>query len=325
MRAFVLVALLGVAYGNLCSEVSGDDVRGVIATAKAGAAYMLGDLCPSFDFDSVVMTGHCRQLLRQGACYGLQAANNYDGVPTYAQLAADVPNFQALGNLACKKIPGCFEQLKGAFDGCVADDADFVSKAVARAEQLYIDDLAGQVAAFADDNAGSLIGDLISMGLDQFTSAEDIKTFFESHITDGISEDAAFAGGELLKIADNWCSSGCTDKSAKFLESLFSHMNGGSCSTANVFCGECADRAASWFSNKKNNLPCCVESVIQKGIKAYAYVQENYGEAIYNAAAVIEAGLSDEAVAEAQTIYTKMSAEYDCVVSVYEDNQPENC
>jgi len=325
MRAFVLVALLGVAYGNLCSDVSTSDIDSVKATAKAGAAYMLGDLCPSFDFDSVVLTGHCRQLFRQGACYGLKAANKYDGIPTYAELAADVPNFQALGNLACKKIPGCFEQLKGAFEQCVADDADFVSKAVARAEQLYIQDLAGQVAAYADDNAGSLIGELISMGLDQFTSAEDIKNFFDAHITDGVTEDAVFAGTEILKIADNWCKSGCTDKSAKFLKSIFNHMNGGSCSTADEFCGECADRAASWFRKSRNQLPCCVESVIQKGIKAYAYVQKTYGAALTDAAAVIEAGLSPEAVLDAQDIFDEMSAEYNCVVSVYNDNKPENC
>ena len=104
-------------------------------------------------------------------------------------------------------------------------------------------------------------------GLDQFTSAEDIKNFFDAHITAGVTEDAVFAGTEILKIADKWCKSGCTDKSAKFLQSIFSHMNGGSCSTADEFCGECADRAASWFSNRKNKLPCCVESVIQKGIK----------------------------------------------------------
>merc|ERR1712025_434207 len=140
-----------------------------------------------------------------------------------------------------------------------------------------------------------------------------------------ISSDAATVRDEALAIAKNWCDSGCTDQSAAFLKSIFNHMNGGSCSTADEFCGECADRAASWFRKSRNQLPCCVESVIQKGIKAYAYVQENYGAAITDAAAVIEAGLTPEAVLDAQEIFDEMSAEYNCVVSVYNDNKPENC
>ena len=69
MRAFVLVALLGVAYGNLCHGVPGEKVQSVMSTARAGATFFMGDLCPSFDFDSVVLTGHCRQLFKQGTYF----------------------------------------------------------------------------------------------------------------------------------------------------------------------------------------------------------------------------------------------------------------
>jgi len=321
MRAFVLVALLGVAYGNLCSGVSKDSLKGVLAAGSAGASYFLGDLCPSFDFESVLLSGECRALVRQGACYGIRASTYYSGVPTYAQLAADVPNFAALGNLACKKAAGCFDQLRAAFDGCVAGNANFVQDAVARAEFLYNQDLASTVNDFAAQNSGSLVGDLLGMALNQFSSAQDIEDFLNMHITEGISSDAAAAAEEALAIARQWCASKCTDKSAKFLAGIFSHMQGGSCSLANEFCGECADRADSWFTN--NQLPCCVESVVQKGIQAYNYVLENYGAAISDAAAVVEAGLSDAAIAEAQAIGARLRSEFNCVATVYQDNQPD--
>ena len=101
--------------------------------------------------------------------------------------------------------------------------------------------------------------------MDQFTSADDIRTFIESHISDDVVADAEAAGTKALQMAKNWCDNGCTDKTATFLKGLFGHMNGGGCVDASVFCGECQARANSYFA--VNTLPCCIEKVVQRGVQ----------------------------------------------------------
>ena len=101
--------------------------------------------------------------------------------------------------------------------------------------------------------------------MDQFSSANDIRTFIESHISDKVVADADAAGNEALRMAKNWCDNDCTSVSATFFKGIFSHMNGGGCVDASVFCGECQSRAASYFA--KNTLPCCIEKAVQKGIE----------------------------------------------------------
>ena len=108
-------------------------------------------------------------------------------------------------------------------------------------------------------------GNFQPQAMDQFTSADDIRTFIESHISDDVVADAEAAGTRALQMAKNWCDNGCTDKTAAFLKGIFGHMNGGGCVDASVFCGECQARAASYFTKK--TLPCCIENVVQEGIK----------------------------------------------------------
>ena len=101
--------------------------------------------------------------------------------------------------------------------------------------------------------------------MDQFTSADDIRYFIDSHISDDVVADVEAARNEALRIAQNWCDSDCTSVSATFLKGIFGHMNGGRCVDASVFCGECQARASSYFA--VNTLPCCIERVVQKGIE----------------------------------------------------------
>ena len=107
--------------------------------------------------------------------------------------------------------------------------------------------------------------DFQPQALDQFSSADDIRTFIESQITDEVVEDAKAAGAGALEMAQYWCDNDCTSSSAGYLKGIFSYMNGGGCVDASVFCGSCADRASDYFAD--NTLPCCIENVIQKGIK----------------------------------------------------------
>ena len=101
--------------------------------------------------------------------------------------------------------------------------------------------------------------------MDRFTSVDDIRYFIESHVSDKLVEDAEAAGTKALQMAQDWCDNKCTDKTAAFFKGIFGHMNGGGCDDASVFCGECQNRASSYFT--KNTLPCCIERVVQEGIK----------------------------------------------------------
>ena len=48
-------------------------------------------------------------------CYGINAASHYNtDVVSYRQLALDVPNMEALGNLACSDAQKCYRQVKSA-------------------------------------------------------------------------------------------------------------------------------------------------------------------------------------------------------------------
>jgi hypothetical protein len=101
--------------------------------------------------------------------------------------------------------------------------------------------------------------------MDRFGSADDIQEFINELLTDEVVADAEAAAEEAKVLAQEWCDNGCTSTTARFLEGIFRHMHGGGCTDASVFCGECQDRADSYFT--RNSLPCCVENVVQKGIE----------------------------------------------------------
>ena len=101
--------------------------------------------------------------------------------------------------------------------------------------------------------------------MDRFSSADDIQAFINEHLTDDVVADAQAAADEAQALAQQWCDEGCTSTTARFLEGIFNHMNGGGCVDASEFCGACQSRAASYFA--RNQLPCCIERVVQKGIE----------------------------------------------------------
>ena len=101
--------------------------------------------------------------------------------------------------------------------------------------------------------------------MNQFSSAKDIQTFIESHISDNVKADAEAAGTKTLEMAKEWCKAGCANETAEYLKDLFPYLNGGGCVDASVFCGSCADRTREYFAN--NMLPCCIEDVVKKGIE----------------------------------------------------------
>jgi len=322
MRAVIFLAIVGVAFGlNICKGVNKNDISSAYATARLGAAAIFGSSCPGFDLDTVAFSGACKSLVKQATCYGLKAASHYDrDVINYGHLAKDVKNIESLGNQACAEAPACFRQVKAAMEDCLANNANFVQDTIDAAETAYKENFEAQVAEWANSNSGSLLGDLASMAMDRFSSADDIQAFINEHLTDDVVADAQAAAVEAQKLAQQWCDEGCTSTTARFLEGIFNHMNGGQCRDASEFCGACQNRAASYFT--RHPLPCCIENVVQKGIEAYDYVIENYEATLNEYAAAVGSGLSPTAIAEATKIKDDVVAEFQCVQAVYSANQP---
>lgn len=322
MRAVIFLAIVGVAFGlNICKGVNKNDISSAYATARLGAAAIFGSSCPGFDLDTVAFSGACRSLVKQATCYGLKAASHYDrDVVNYGHIAKDVKNIESLGNQACNEAPACFQQVKAAMEDCLANNANFVQDTIDAAETAYKENFEAQVAEWANSNSGSLLGDLASMAMDRFSSADDIQAFINEHLTDNVVADAQAAAVEAQKLAQQWCDEGCTSTTARFLEGIFNHMNGGQCRDASEFCGACQNRAASYFT--RNQLPCCIENVVQKGIEAYDYVIKNYETTLNEYAAAVGSELSPAAIAEATKIKDDVVAEFKCVQAVYSANQP---
>merc|ERR1712003_392288 len=211
-------AIVGVAFGlNICKGVNKNDISSAYVTARLGAAAIFGSSCPGFDLDTVAFSGACKSLVKQATCYGLKAASHYDrDIINYGHLAKDVKNIESLGNQACAEAPACFRQVKAAMEDCLANKDNFEA----------------QVAEWANSNSGSLLGDLASMAMDRFSSADDIQAFINEHLTDDVVADAQAAAVEAQKLAQQWCDEGCTSTTARFLEGIFNHMNGGRCRDA---------------------------------------------------------------------------------------------
>jgi len=322
MRAVIFLAIVGVAFGlNICKGVNKDDIESAYATARIGAAAIFGSSCPTFDLNTVAFDGACKSLVRQATCYGLKAASHYDrDVINYGHIAKDVKNIESLGNQACAEAPACFQQVKAAMEDCMARNANFVQDTIDAAETAYKENFEAQVAEWANSKGDSLLGDLASMAMDRFSSADDIQAFINEHLTDDVVADAKAAAGEAQALAQQWCEEGCTSTTARFLEGIFKHMNGGACRDASEFCGACQNRAASYFA--RNQLPCCIERVVQKGIEAYEYVIENYEATLNEYASAVGSGLSADGIAEATAIKDAVVAEFQCVQAVYSANQP---
>jgi len=328
MRAVIFLAIVGVTLGSdnvgICEGLSDDEINKVWSVARIGATAIFGRSCPSFDIDVVAISGECAALAKQATCYGLKAEERYRvDVVNYGILAGDLENMKYLGNLACSDMAGCFGQIQSAIKTCMGENENFVQETIDAAELVYKRDFEAEVRAFADNNSGSILGDLASMALDQFSSADDIRTFIESQITNDVVEDAKAAGAGALEMAQNWCKNGCTDETAEFLKGIFGHMNGGGCVDASVFCGPCATRATEYFSDDDNMLPCCIENVVQKGIEAYKYVIKKYSAKLKKYKKALKASLSDEAVEEAIAVRETFVTQFKCVKHVYNTHKPD--
>ena len=110
----------------------------------------------------------------------------------------------------------------------------------------------------------------------EFTSAADIRDFIDEHISDKLRErivdEAQETAEQLVGLYQQFCGEGCVDQIADFFKSLFKAMHQGECTDAREFCGACQDNANTFLSSDENNIPCCFNKVVQKGIQVSQYM-----------------------------------------------------
>ncbi|KAL5252717.1 hypothetical protein ACHWQZ_G015470 [Mnemiopsis leidyi] len=305
--------------GGLCRDIDDSEITRVFATARVGATAILGQSCPSFDIDAVAFDGECKALVRQATCYGIRAAKLYDvEVVDYGLLRSDMLKMKRLGNLACQKASACVQRVRNAMQVCFDRNENFFDETIAAAETAYRENLETRVGEFAKGNKGSILGDLVNMAMDQFSSAGEILSFIKDHLMDpdGVAaEEISDFALDIWDTAQALCDEGCTSKATKYLRRMFDHMNGGQCTDASVFCGDCQERADSFLTRKL--MPFCVEFIAQLNFEAYEFVMENYKDTfIYPYVEAIRERMTETSISEAMEIKERLDREFGCAYEV---------
>lgn len=329
MKAVFFFALFACAAADLCRKGDAEEIRKIKAIARSGASLILGSSCPALagNIDAIIFSKKCKALARQAMCYGLRASERYgdSDVISYGQLSGDIPNIAELGELTCRDAEKCFKQVSKEVKKCIASNPNFIQDTVAAAELAYELKAEEAVQNFVDSSSNTLFGELANLALGKFESAADIKTFIDEYVSSAlkgkVASDAAAAAKEAKQIAKEWCSSGCTGQSGDFVESLFNGMHGGQCVDASQFCGPCQENAHAHFANG-NSIPCCMDAVIQKGIAAYEYVAEAYGDQVGEWVGLVSDELSSAANDKAKEYKDAVLEQASCIGNAYSDHKP---
>jgi len=337
MRVLVLLFLATVVSTELChvkGKKAAEDrktLQEIKALARAGAQLIVGESCPFLanNIEKVLFDKKCRALAKQSVCYGKRVAERYSDQFTavsYGQLASGVDQLAELGNLACDDGAACYKQISRVINKCMKKNKNFVDQTIAAAEFAYRANAQASVEEFVNDRSETLFGEVAKLVMDRFTSVSDIEDFLNEILNQKsktkIQSDAALAAGEIKKVARGFCNSGCFNESASFIKSLFEAMHGDQCLDATQFCGSCKDNAHDYLESSGLMIPCCLNNVIQKGIEAYDYIGEQYGEKIREVSDMISAQLSEKALQRAEEIRDELSTQADCIEEFYNDHQP---
>jgi len=334
MRVFLLLTLAAAVSAELCKtdkKGAKDDqkniakIKGIVRTA---ATMLIGESCPSLNnnIDKVFFMGECRNLAKQSMCFGMRIGERYEGVSTisYGFLAGGIDNIAEMGNLACDEGVACFKQITKAVKKCMKKNPNFVDETIEAAEMAYRANAEAQVREFVDSQANTLFGELAEMAMSEFGSAADIKSFVDRYVSsklkDQVQTDAELAAKEVAKLARGFCNSGCVDKTATFVKGLFGAMHGGQCMDATQFCGPCQENAHGYL--QENSMPCCLNKLVRKGIEAYDYVAESYGDKIDEWAGLVSAELSDRANERAAEIRDEVLRQAECIGQAYKEHRP---
>jgi len=332
MRTFLILALVAVSAteASLCTAMDDPTHAQVKSIVRTGAMMLIGDSCPSLagNIEKVLFSGKCANLARESVCFASRAADRYDGVDTvsYGLLADGVDNLAHMGNLACAEAVPCFKQVSKAVKKCIKKNPKFVEQTIARAEELYRMRAQAQVEEFVNSKSDTLFGEIASLAMSEFGSVADIRNFVNTYVNDDlksqIQSDAQAAAGQIAALAKEFCGNGCVGETASFVKALFCSMDAeATCTDARYFCDGCQSGANNYF-NAGGDIPCCLDKLIQKGIEAYDYVAESYGEQVAEWADLVSAELSAKANARAAEIRDAVLEQATCIAATYNTHKP---
>lgn len=340
MRFLVLLALATVVSTELChtkgkkAAADRNSINEIKAIVRTGAQFLVGSSCPFLanNIEKILFEKNCRALAKQSICYGKIVAERYSdqtAAVSYGQLAAGVDQLMELGNLACDQGGACYKQISRVIDKkCMKKNKNFVRETIAAAEIAYQANAQASVENFVDANSETLLGEVANLVMGRFSSVSDFEVFLNDFLSKDtqsqIKSDAEEAAEEVVKLAKGFCRSGCFNQSASFIKPLFEamHGDGDQCMDATQFCGSCKERAHGYLENDGSTLPCCLDKLVQKGIEAYEYIGEQYGEKIEDLSDLVSASLSDAALERAEEIKNELTRQAGCIEESYDEHKP---
>lgn len=345
MRSLLLLALMTVVSTELChtsgkqGKADRNSINEVKAIVRTGAQFLVGESCPwlANNIEKVLFEKNCRSLAKQAICYGKRVEERYADkteAVSYEQLASGVDELAELGNLACDMGGACYKQIARLVKNkCMCKNKkkcnpNFVQDTIAAAEIAYRANAQASVEQFVNARSETLFGEVANLVMGRFGSVSDFEDFLNDFLSEDVQEkiksDAEVAAEEVVKLAKGFCRSGCFNQSASFIESLFDYMHDGDeCIDATQFCGSCKQNAHYYFEDSGTTIPCCLDKVIQKGIEAYDYIGQQYGEKIEELSDMVSDELSETARNRAEEIRDELNRQAGCIDEAYEEHKPK--
>jgi len=325
MKVVLFLALVGAAFA--CDMDAVDTLRNGVATITD----LILDSCrPNGQaFSELLRTDSCVAIFNEGKCYYDNALIHYggDGDVTYGTLKGDVGNLQSLGNTLCGNVEACYTPIKEAVMACHTADAGFKDAVITKVRTYYSLAIESRLSSYAAENDDAVLGTLIQIAMSRFTSLEDIVQMFEDYTRDvDVDADAERIADAFKTAAQGFCDSGCVDSTAHFLKKLFGHMDkAASCPNAITFCGGCANKAAQ-FMSRKQEIPCCLRSVVDSAITEGNIVRTTYASQIEDIESYVRAEFAgkEDLLRYIDEQMNFVLAQVECLHEVY-NNSPNSC
>lgn len=331
MKVLLFIAVVGLAFGDICDN--NPNMATIIATKNAAFAVVdtvMSACNPNGNaFSDLLRSDACTSIIHEGSCYYDNAVSHYGGeeAVTYGTLQSDLGNLESLGNTLCANVEACYTPIKDAVLACDAADPNFRANAIAAAENYYTAFLRSKVQEYAQENSDDVLGTLVEIALNRFTSADDIiETLQEYAAGTDVAADAESAAAVFKQAASDFCEEGCTAETADFLYDIFGRLDAhANCVDASTFCGGCANRATHFLKNRES-IPCCLRTVVEYAIQGSTLVQEKYASQIQSITDYISDSFAGKPELLAQIKATKkfVVKQVKCLENVY-NGSPNEC
>ena len=196
----------------------------------------------------------CLDLFLQSYCYTQLVSARTDSIwgLTFDQLKKEIPDIGGVTKTWCSNK--CSEKLLPYVWKCYTDPK--IKPFVVEKISAQFDWAKGEVAKYEEILAGSPIGRIITVGLENWQKWSDVGEAIK------VNRPAILKMfGDLRYNFADFCDSKCYEPSFDYAEKLIASMNRGGCDRPRYFCGECQENARQFTMDPKNNVPCCFRRI----------------------------------------------------------------